>query len=213
MVHSLPDLLAAILITAYWARALRLAYKMRKQTGIAANWTPPEALGRRLRMIWRPLVLFWIVHLFINAFTGESHLPRLFKPLAHNAILAWTCVIIIAAGVAATLVCWKRMGKSWRMGINPDEKTQLIITGPYAYIRHPIYAIQSLMILATMALLPSPLMLAAGILMLAFLQWEARREEKYLVVHHGNSYVEYCQRTGGFLPRSIRAYSPRLNSL
>jgi len=208
MVHSLPDLLAGILITAYWARALRLAWKMRLQTGIAANWTPPEALGRRLRMIWRPLVVFWIVHLFINAFTGEFHLPWLLKPLAHSAILAWLSVTIIAAGVLATLVCWKRMGKSWRMGINPDEKTQLIITGPYAYIRHPIYAIQSVMILATMALLPSPLMLAAGILMLTFLQWEARREEKYLVVHHGNSYVEYCHRTGGFLPRSLRAYRP-----
>jgi protein-S-isoprenylcysteine O-methyltransferase Ste14 len=51
------------------------------------------------------------------------------------------------------------MGKSWRMGINPNEKTQLIVSGPYAYIRHPIYAIQSLMLLASMILLPSPLML------------------------------------------------------
>jgi len=59
-----------------------------------------------------------------------------------------------------------------------------------------------------MVLLPSPLMLIAGLLMLSFLQWEARREEKYLIVHHGNSYVEYCQRTGGFLPRSLRPYRP-----
>src|SRR5258705_9210786 len=206
--HSLPDLIAGILITAYWARALRLAWKMRRQTGIAPNWTPPEALGRRLRMIWRPLVLIWIAHLFINAFTDEPHLRHLLRPLAHNAILAWLSVTILAAGVLATLVCWKRMGKSWRMGINPDEKTQLIITGPYAYIRHPIYAIQSLMLIATMTLLPSPLMLIAGFLMLTFLQWEARREEKYLVVHHGTRYAKYCHHTGGFLPRSLRAYRP-----
>src|SRR4051812_39430531 len=120
MLHSLPDLTAAILILAYWARALRLAWKMRKQTGIAANWTPPEKLGRRLRMIWRPLVLFWIVHLFINAFTDESKLPRVLLPLFHNQIISWTCVLIIALGLSATLICWKRMGKSWRMGINPD---------------------------------------------------------------------------------------------
>jgi protein-S-isoprenylcysteine O-methyltransferase Ste14 len=98
------------------------------------------------------------------------------------------------------------MGKSWRMGINPDEKTQLIVSGPYAYVRHPIYAIQSLMLLATMLLVPSPLMLAAGVAMLTFLQWEARREEKYLSVHHGSGYLEYCQQTGGFLPKSFRAY-------
>jgi protein-S-isoprenylcysteine O-methyltransferase Ste14 len=98
------------------------------------------------------------------------------------------------------------MGKSWRMGINPQEKTQLIVSGPYAYIRHPIYAIQSLMLLASMLLLPSPLMLIACILMITFLQWEARREEKYLVIHHGDGYRDYCKQTGGFLPRSFRAY-------
>src|ERR1051325_5061642 len=73
--HSLPDLIAAIIITAYWARALRLAYKMRQQTGNAANWTPPEDLGRKIRILWRPLVGIWIAHLFINAFTGPEHLP------------------------------------------------------------------------------------------------------------------------------------------
>jgi protein-S-isoprenylcysteine O-methyltransferase Ste14 len=206
MLHSLPDLTAGILITAYWARALRLAYKMKKQTGNAANFSPPETLGRRIRMLWRPLVALWIAHLFVNAFTGQLHLPYLLRPLAPHPIVAWLAVAIIALCVGATLACWKRMGKSWRMGINPDEKTQLIVTGPYAYIRHPIYAIQSLMLLATMALLPSPLMLAACVLMLTFLQWEARREEKYLRLHHGAAYEEYCQRTGGFVPRSLRAY-------
>ncbi|HEV8379321.1 MAG TPA: isoprenylcysteine carboxylmethyltransferase family protein [Tepidisphaeraceae bacterium] len=208
MVYSLPDLIAGILITAYWARALRLAYKMRRQTGNAANFTPPETLGRRLRIIWRPLVVFWIAHFFVNALANENKLPYLLRPLAHIQIISWIAVLIIAAGVAATLLCWKRMGKSWRMGINPDEKTQLIVSGPYAFIRHPIYAIQSLMLLASMALLPSFLMLACCLLMLTFLQWEARREEKYLVIHHGAGYVDYCRHTGGFLPRSLRAYRP-----
>src|SRR4051812_47710811 len=127
--HSLPHLLAGIIIFAYWARALRLALKMRRQTGNAANWTPPEKLGRRLRLIWRPLVLFWIAHLFINAFTDASHLPSLLRPLPQIQIPNWLSVPLLAIGLAATLLCWKRMGKSWRMGINPDEKTQLIITG------------------------------------------------------------------------------------
>jgi protein-S-isoprenylcysteine O-methyltransferase Ste14 len=206
MHHSLPDLSAALLTTAYWARAMRLAYKMRQQTGNAANFTPAEDIGRKIRILWRPLVVIWIVHFFINALTEEQKLPSLLRPLAHNQILSWICVAILAAGLSATLLCWKRMGKSWRMGINPNEKTRLIVSGPYAYIRHPIYAIQSLMLLASMALLPSPLMLISCLLMLTFLQWEARREEKYLAVHHGAGYVDYCRHTGGFLPRSFQAY-------
>ena len=206
MLHSFPDLIAALIITAYWARAMRLAYKIKKQIGNAANFTPPEKLGRKIRLLWRPLVVLWIAHFFINSFTAQEKLPFILRPLAQNQILSWLCVAILAAGLAATLICWKRMGKSWRMGINPDEKTQLIVSGPYAYVRHPIYAIQSLMLLASMVLLPSPLMLAAGLLMITFLQWEARREEKYLSAHHGEGYLDYCRQTGGFVPRSLRAY-------
>jgi len=193
-------------MTAYWARAMRLAWKFKKQTGNAANFTPPEDLGRKIRILWRPLVVIWIAHFYINALTGEEKLPFLLWPVAKNQILAWLSVVILAVGLAATLLCWKRMGKSWRMGINPEEKTQLIVSGPYAWIRHPIYAIQSLMLLASAALLPSPLMLISCLLMLTFLQWEARREEKYLVVHHGQSYADYRRQTGGFLPRSFRPY-------
>jgi protein-S-isoprenylcysteine O-methyltransferase Ste14 len=206
MLHSLPHLIAGIIVTAYWARAMRLAYKFKKQTGNAANFTPPEKLGRKIRILWRPLVILWIAHFFINAFTAPQKLHFLLRPIIQNQILSWISVTMLAIGLAATLLCWKRMGKSWRMGINPEEKTQLIVSGPYAYIRHPIYAIQSLMLLASMALLPSPLMLVAGLHMMTFLQWEARREEKYLVVHHGQGYVDYCRQTGGFVPRSFRAY-------
>jgi len=160
----------------------------------------------KIRLLWRPLVVIWIAHHFINALTAQEKLPFVFRPLAGNQIVCWISIAILAAGLSATLLCWKRMGKSWRMGINPNEKTQLIVSGPYAYIRHPIYAIQSLMLLASIALLPSPLMLIACLLMLTFLQWEAHREEKYLVMHHGAGYLDYCRQTGGFLPRSFRGY-------
>jgi len=206
MLHSPPDFIAALITTAYWARAMRLAWKFKKQTGNAANFTPPEDLGRKIRILWRPLVVIWIAHFFLNAFTGAQKLPLLLRPLAQNPLIAWLSLALLATGLLATLVCWKGMGKSWRMGINPQEKTQLIVSGPYAWIRHPIYAIQSLMLVASMALLPSPLMLISCALMIIFLQWEARREEKYLLIHHGDGYRDYCRQTGGFVLRSFRAY-------
>ena len=87
------------------------------------------------------------------------------------------------------------------MGIDPDEKTALIATGPYALVRHPIYALSQVMMLATMAIVPSMLMLAAGIVHIGLLQWEAKREERYLLAVHGTVYADYCRQVGGFLPR------------
>ena len=67
----------------------------------------------------------------------------------------------------------KKIGNRLAMGIDPADKTQLICTGPYAYVRHPIYALSSLLMLMTMVIWPSPVMLAVGVVHLLLLQWEA----------------------------------------
>ena len=127
--------------------------------------------------------------------------PWLLQPLYTNALVAWAALAIAVAAFIATLICWKKMGKSWRMGINPEDKTQLVISGPYAYLRHPIYALSSLLMVCTMVILPSPAMLAVGFMHLFLLQWEARREERYLTALHGPTYADYASRTGRFVPR------------
>src|SRR5438128_4424577 len=115
MLHSTTDFIAALLLTAYWARAMRLAWKFKKQTGNAANFTPPEDLGRKIRILWRPLVVIWIAHFYTNAFSDPQRLPRILHPLWQNLSLAWVCLAVLGAALAATLLCWKRMGKSWSM--------------------------------------------------------------------------------------------------
>jgi hypothetical protein len=100
---------------------MRLAWKMRQETGNAANFTPAEDLGRKIRIFWRPLVVIWIAHFFVNAFTSEPKLPLILRPLAHNQALSWLCLAILAAGLAATLLCWRAWANP-AMGINPNEK-------------------------------------------------------------------------------------------
>ena len=90
------------------------------------------------------------------------------------------------------------------MGIDPGERTPLIATGPFAYVRHPIYALSAVMMAATAAAVPSPLMLAAAAVHLALLLWESRREEKHLLRVHGNAYEAYRARVGRFVPRPVK---------
>jgi protein-S-isoprenylcysteine O-methyltransferase Ste14 len=199
-------LVLGIILAAYWARVVRLAIKARRRTGRAANFVPPEPLGRGLRMVWYPVVVAWIVHPFVRAFTTSPQ--WIVRPLYDVAAVAWLAVIVAAAALAATLVCWKRMGRSWRMGIDPGETTKLVVTGPFAWIRHPIYALSSLLMLASLACLPTPLMIALATVHLIFLQWESRREEHHLTAVHGAEYERYCASTGRFLPRLSRASAP-----
>ena len=182
-----------------------MAAKMRRKTGRGANFIPAELLGKILRIIWQPIVWAWIALPFAAAFKAPSYAPD--YPLYNSPILQWMGVTLALFAWLATRVCWRRMGKSWRMGIDPNEKTALIFTGPYAYVRHPIYALSSLLMIATVIVLPTEIMIGVGIVHCLLLQWEARREERNLSRIHGVLYDDYCSHVGRFIPISVRRYS------
>jgi len=192
-------LILGVILAAYWSRVIRMVLKQRRRTGRDANFVPPEPLGRAIRIVWYPVVVAWVAHPVINAYKRRAPVPL--EPLVRQDLIAAIGLFIAIAALAGSWICWKRMGKSWRMGIDPSESTQLIVTGPYAYVRHPIYALSSLLMIASVLALPSPLMLLLAVIHLTFLQWEARREERHLLAVSGDQYAAYCARVGRFLPR------------
>jgi protein-S-isoprenylcysteine O-methyltransferase Ste14 len=203
-VNRWAGLLIGLLVGAYWARVVKLVFKTRRLTGKAANFLPPEPLGRALRIVWYPTVVAWMIVPLLVALVPRP--PRSLQPLIRQPIVTCIALAVAVAALWATLVCWRRMGKSWRMGIDPAERTQLIISGPYAYVRHPIYSLSSVLMVASVLAVPTPAMLVVGLIHLLFLQWEARREEQYLVQTHGDAYGDYLRHVGRFMPRSLSPY-------
>jgi protein-S-isoprenylcysteine O-methyltransferase Ste14 len=195
------DLLLGLILAAYWARVIRMALKQRRRTGRGANFLPPEPLGRAIRLVWYPVVVAWIAHPFVSAYKRRP--PTAIAPLVQSDVLAAVGLALAALALVGSCLCWKRMGKSWRMGIDPNETTELIVTGPYAYVRHPIYALSSLLMIAAVFIIPSPLMLVLAVIHLTCLQWEAQREEQHMLATHGERYAVYRRGTGGFVPRII----------
>ena len=120
------------------------------------------------------------------------------------APVRWMAAAVAVAAYAATRACWRRMGRSWRIGIDPAERTVLVVTGPYARLLHPIYALSSLMMLASVAAVPSPVLAGVAVVHLLLLQWEARREERHLSRVHGPAYDVYRAGVGRFAPRFRR---------
>jgi protein-S-isoprenylcysteine O-methyltransferase Ste14 len=59
---------------------------------------------------------------------------------------------------------------------------------------------------ASMLAVPTLALIVVGFVHLFFLQWEARREEEYLVRTHGADYEQYLKRVGRFVPRSLAGY-------
>jgi len=198
MPSNLPAVLVGLIVATYWGRVLRLMWKIRRKASHSANVVPPGPLGWLTRALWFPVVFLWILIPLVGPFVQVRF--WLLWPLFELPGLGWIAFAFAAGSLIFTWICWKQMGSSWRMGIDPAEKTSLIVTGPYAYIRHPIYALSSALMLATAAADPAPLMLAVAVVHLLLLQFEARREEQYLARVHGQPYLDYCEKVGRFVP-------------
>lgn len=199
--NSWPAVIIGLIIGIYWLKVMQLVARTKRDVGRAANFVPPEPLGRLIRIVWIPVVVLWI---FLPLCTPFVHgLPWALQPVAFSGsqIAAWVAVAVAVVAFALTWVCWIKMGTSWRMGIDPNEKTKLVFNGPYAFVRHPIYGLSQVLMITALVALPSPLMGVIAVLHLLFMQWEVRREEVYLVRLHGSAYADYMKRVGRFVPR------------
>lgn len=132
----------------------------------------------------------------VAALAGMPNLP----PLDHPAVAAAGLVITVA-GAAATLGAQSAMGASWRVGVDPGERTALVTGGMFALVRNPIFTAMAASILGLTLMVPNPLALLGLATTLASIQLQVRAvEEPYLLAVHGAAYRAYAARTGRFLP-------------
>jgi len=127
-----------------------------------------------------------------------------FCPLALSPpFRAWRLVAaLLGLGCfAATVLCWRQLGKNWSVAVVPGQKAELVRTGPYAVVRHPIYAFSIALMICSVAVVPTVPMFVLAVLHLLFTAIKAYNEEHALYALHGESYTEYCRRTGRFFPR------------
>lgn len=110
-------------------------------------------------------------------------------------------LVLAVAGIAATFYAQVAMGTSWRIGVDPQERTQLVTSGPFALVRNPIFAAMLPTALGLTMLVPSWVALAglAGLAIALELQVRVV-EEPYLLQAHGDDYATYASRVGRFLP-------------
>jgi protein-S-isoprenylcysteine O-methyltransferase Ste14 len=115
--------------------------------------------------------------------------------------LRWTGVTLGA--VSFVLYAWSQatLGKAWSPHLQMREEHQLVTTGPYARIRHPIY-LALIGFLTGIALVTANwffiVLLVVSIVVLAL---RIPKEEQMMVEDFGEEYKVYMQRTGRLFPK------------
>jgi protein-S-isoprenylcysteine O-methyltransferase Ste14 len=140
------------------------------------------------------LILAFLTYIFFPQWLAWAALP----------LPPWLRWVGAGVGVLAlALLAWAQysLGKHFSATLVIRKDHQLVTTGPYRWVRHPIYTAILLYCLAFFLLSANGIIGAGGLVWAhAIVRQRTPKEEAMLVEAFGDAYRDYMKRTGRFLP-------------
>ncbi len=146
----------------------------------------------RLILIACALVLFWS--------------PSIPFPVLYHRFLPvgewrfWAGVAMTAGGLLFSVWGRRHLGRNWSRAVTVKQDHELITSGPYALVRHPIYTGLLLGILGSSVALGQWRGLLAFALVFIALLNKLRLEEQWMRAQFGETYVTYTRRVSALVP-------------
>jgi protein-S-isoprenylcysteine O-methyltransferase Ste14 len=154
-----------------------------------------ESLGSRLAHIV-PLTIGWVLLAW-----GEVPWDWLAQRLWPRSLTAyWIGVALLAAGLAFSVWARVHLGRNWSGSVTVKEGHELIRSGPYAYVRHPIYTGLLAAVLGT-AIASGTVHAGVGFLIIiATLLRKLRTEERFMRETFPGEYERYSAAVPALIP-------------
>jgi protein-S-isoprenylcysteine O-methyltransferase Ste14 len=168
----------------YWKLAALDTKPVARRDGAGQRWLYFLPVIAAFLCFWSPL---WIPALRVRLF-GSGEMPY----------LAGTGLLV--AGLLFTV--WARvvLGRNWSNVVTVKVDHELVRSGPYRWVRHPIYT--GLLVALAGSALAQNLLADLPVVPLAFLGFwiKLRREEDWMRQQFGASYEAYCAHTARLIP-------------
>jgi protein-S-isoprenylcysteine O-methyltransferase Ste14 len=165
----------------------------------AAAGTARTPRGRWTRLLVPEVVLTGVTYIGIFAY------------LLHPKSMSWSRIELpeglrlLGVGLATLGLCglfwaFRHLGHNLLASEAPGAAPTLITTGPYRWVRHPLYSAWAVMMLGYGLLTESWAVTTVAAAAFAAVVRRTSVEESHLVAQFGEVYKEYAMRTGRFLP-------------
>jgi protein-S-isoprenylcysteine O-methyltransferase Ste14 len=128
-------------------------------------------------------------------------MPWLYRQLFPQSFRAfWAGAVITLAGLLFAIWARIHIGSNWSRSVTIKQDHELIVSGPYALVRHPIYTGLLTGILGTAIALGQVRGLLAFVLIFFSLWYKLRLEEKWMRAQFGDAYASYSRRVAALVP-------------
>jgi protein-S-isoprenylcysteine O-methyltransferase Ste14 len=156
-----------------------------------------ESLFKRFLLYWLPLLIAMLL-LGPGEWFGDSLIRENF--VEHTNLVG--SIGLLIAFVGLLIACGSRylLGKNWSLSVQKKDNHELIISGPYSILRHPIYT-GILLIFIGNSLIVGDYRGIIAVLIVFFSFWfKLKKEEKWLTEIFGEKYLNYTENTKAIIP-------------
>ncbi len=143
-------------------------------------------------------ILTFLIAFFSMNFWNWSYFitqPTLIQP-----VLFVFGILLGLSGVIMAIMASRVISVSTVADMRTDRKAELVTDGIYARVRHPLYLATLLVFSALAFIYPFPVVTVFSLCMMAYTLIGAYFEERKLVRHYGDEYLEYKKTAGFILP-------------
>ncbi|MGO9248489.1 MAG: methyltransferase family protein [Solirubrobacteraceae bacterium] len=148
-----------------------------------------RAARRRIPMVGLSVLS---VLLLVRVFRGGS--------LAiHSPVLGAIGAVVFASGIALAIWARIQLGRNWGMPMTQKAEPELVTSGPYRFVRHPIYSGLLAGLLGT-ALVTNLIGLIVVAILGGYFYYSASVEEKNLIATFPTAYPAYRTSTKMLIP-------------
>jgi protein-S-isoprenylcysteine O-methyltransferase Ste14 len=179
-----------VLFVAYWAVAAVGA----KRSASRRRWG--SEIGLRLLM-------FLLIFALLQSRSLRQFLGEMQRSASHSDILGWSGAMLCLVGFGLAIAARWHLGRNWGMPMSHKEQPELVTSGPYALIRHPIYTGLILAMLGS-AMAINIFWALLLVLLGPYFIYSARREETLMLQLFPETYAAYRARTGMLAPCPLR---------
>lgn len=157
-------------------------------------------ISKRKAFEWSLLVLGSLMMILplVYIFTGYIDQYNFILPL-------WLRILGLASfALAVFLHNWthKVLGVNWSPRLEIKKNQKLITSGPYNYVRHPMYAAFLLWSISQGIVLPNSFLIVVSILSMGIVYFSrVNAEEQLMIEQFGNEYIKYMKKTGRIIPK------------
>ncbi|MHA2136057.1 MAG: methyltransferase [Candidatus Thorarchaeota archaeon] len=147
-----------------------------------------------LIMAWYGNIIVAVLYIFDLPWMLWSYL---------NILVEFRMIGLILAVLLLPYTYWigRTIAKNYSFTIEIQKEQQLITTGPYKRVRHPIYS-SAILFLASLVLVSDNwLFFVVLLLIIPGLYIRMKREEEMMINEFGDEYRSYMKRTGRIIPK------------